>query len=33
MGKVTQATTGEPAARRQVWQWQTMLFVGAPMTR
>jgi hypothetical protein len=29
-GKVTQATTGEPAARRQVRQWQTIVFVGEP---
>ena len=26
--KVTQATTGDAAARRQDWQWQTMLFAG-----
>ena len=25
---VTHATTGDAAARRQDWQWQTMLFAG-----
>jgi len=29
-GKVTQATTGAPATRRQVRQWQTMVLVGCP---
>jgi hypothetical protein len=26
--KVSQATTGDEAARRHDWQWQTMLFTG-----
>lgn len=26
--KVTHATTGDAAERRQDWQWQTMLFAG-----
>ena len=30
---VSHATTGEPAARRHVWQWQTIVFVGLPVTR
>jgi hypothetical protein len=29
-GNVTQATTGEAAARRQDWQWQTMVLEHAP---
>jgi hypothetical protein len=29
-GNVTQATAGEAATRRQVWQWQTMEFEHAP---
>jgi hypothetical protein len=28
LAKVTQARTGEPAARRHDWQWQIMLFAG-----
>ncbi len=32
-GNVIQATTGEAAARRQVRQWQIMLFAGSPVTR
>jgi len=28
LAKVTQATTGEAAARRHDWQWQIMLFAG-----
>jgi hypothetical protein len=30
---VTHATTGAAATRRQVRQWQIMLFVGSPVTR
>jgi hypothetical protein len=32
-GKVTHATTGAAATRRQLRQWHTMLFVGAPVIR
>jgi hypothetical protein len=32
LAKVTQATTGEAAMRRQDWQWQTMLFAGMAVT-
>jgi len=32
-GNVSQATTGEAATRRHVWQWQIMVFVGRPLTR
>lgn len=28
--KLTQATTGEAATRRQVWQWHTIVFDGVP---
>jgi hypothetical protein len=28
LAKVTHATTGEAAARRHDWQWQTMLLAG-----
>src|SRR5688572_23229589 len=28
LAKVTHATTGDAAARRQDWQWQTMLLAG-----
>ena len=31
-GKVTHATTGAAATRRQVRQWQTIVFVGRPCT-
>ena len=33
VGKVTQATTGEPAARRQLLQWQIILCAGRPLAR
>lgn len=29
---VTQATTGDAAIRRHVWQWQIMLFAGFVVT-
>jgi hypothetical protein len=33
IGKVSHATTGEPATRRHVRQWQIMVFDGRPLTR
>ncbi len=30
--KVTHATTGDAAERRQDWQWQIMLFAGFAVT-
>jgi hypothetical protein len=33
VGNVTQATTGDAATRRQLWQWQIMLLVGSPLMR
>jgi hypothetical protein len=30
--KVTQATTGDAATRRHVWQWHTIVLDGVPAT-